>query len=315
MKKLIAILMAGILLLSCAIAEDYFDVAKHYLNTYGRWWDYSPELWLEYAAAARAADSANSHTGQAIAATDYILPPEGALTYEQATEIAIQAAGGGQAYRNIPCFLLDGRAVYKVLLHEDAPFSAAVELDAVTGEVLGVYPPLTVEAGYYFVPNAVWTAMNNPFPDVLKLTDDYTTRYGTWWNWTPANFREYSLALRHAREITSRTARAMVETNYVIPPDDVLPSEQIAALAIAAAGASGLSYVNTLYFRLVTDADDRYVCKVILSDGTDYSHAVELDPHTGEILLVQIRDPQEGAGQFLTPAAIWESTPTLAPNG
>ena len=89
----------------------------------------------------------------------------------------------------------------------------------------------------------------------------------------------------------------------------------MAALAIAAAGAPNLSYVNTLYFLVVTDADSRYVCKVILSDGTNYSHAVELDPFTGEVLCVQIRTPMVGAGQFLTPAAVWEETPELAPNG
>jgi len=133
MKKLVVMLLAVVMLLSCAAAEDYSDVIKHYLTTYGKWWDYSPELWLEFAAATRAADSDDSHAARAIAATDYILPPEDALSYEQAADLAIQAAGGGQTYPNIPCFMLDNRAVYKVVLHEDSPFSAAVELDALTG--------------------------------------------------------------------------------------------------------------------------------------------------------------------------------------
>lgn len=315
MKKLFTLLLAAMLLLGCAGAEDYSDVSKHYLTTYGKWLDYSPELWLEFAAATRAANFDDSHAARAIAATDYILPPEDALSYEQAADLAIQAAGGGQAYPNIPCFMLDGRAVYKVALHGESAFSAAVELDAFTSEVLGVYPANEVDAAYYFVPNAVWEATDTSYPSDLALTDAYTTRYGTWWNWEPATFKQYGRELRRVQEITGRTARAMAETNYILPPDNVMPQEQAAQLAISAADAQNLAYVNTLYFLVVTDADAHYVCKVILTDGTNYSHAVELDPFTGEVLLVQTRTPLVGAGQFLTPAAVWEATPVLDPNG
>jgi len=316
MKKLVVMLLAVVMLLSCAAAEDYSDVIKHYLTTYGKWWDYSPELWLEFAAATRAADSDDSHAARAIAATDYILPPEDALSYEQAADLAIQAAGGGQTYPNIPCFMLDNRAVYKVVLHEDSPFSAAVELDALTGEVLGIHPAGEVDAAYYFVPSAVWEATYTGYASALALTDDYTARYGTWWNWEPAVFRQYSLGLRLVQQrqpLTSRTALAMADTNYILPPDHVISQEQAASLAMTAAGTPGLTYVNTLYFLVVTDADDRHVCKVILTDGAHYSHAVELDALTSEVLTVQVYEPLQGAGAFLTPSIVWEATPVPQP--
>ena len=93
MKKLLTLLLA--LLLPCtALAESYTDVAKHYLNTYGKWWDYSQELWLEYAAATRAAAPDSNSTARAIAATEYILPPEGALSHEEAAAMIGHAVGG-----------------------------------------------------------------------------------------------------------------------------------------------------------------------------------------------------------------------------
>ena len=285
------------------------DVLKYYLTACGKWYDYPPALWLEFAAAVRTADSDDSQAVRAIAAADYILPPEGSLSYEQAAEIAVQAAGGGQVYPNMPCFLLNGRAVYKAALHEGASFSAAVELDAVTGEVLGVYPADEVHAAAYFVPHDVWAAAQTGYPSLLALTDDYTARYGNWWTWEPAVFRQYSLELRRVQQpLTSRTALAMADTNYILPPEDALSPEQAASLALAAAGAPELTYVNTLYFLVVTDGDDRPVCKVILTDGTHYSHAVELDAFTGEVLRVQGFVPLEGAGAFLTPGIVWENT-------
>lgn len=291
------------------VKRENVDVFKHYLTAYGKWYDYSPELWLEFAAATRTASSDDSQAARAIAATDYILSPKDALSYEQAAALAVQAAGGGQAYPNIPCFMLDGRAVYKVALHEGSSFSAAVELDAVTGEVLGVYPADEVDAAYYFVPSAVWAATRTGYPSVLALTDDYTARYDTWWTWEPAVFQQYSLELRRVQQpLTSRTALAMADTNYILPPEDALSPEQASALALSAAGTPELTYVNTLYFLVVTDGADRHVCKVILTDGVHYSHAVELDAFTGEVLHMQVFVPLEGAGAFLTPSIVWENT-------
>ena len=78
MKKLLCLFLA--LLLPCTtLADTYTEVAKHYLNTYGQWWNYSQALWLEFVAAAKAAEPGNSNTGHAITATEYILPPEDAL--------------------------------------------------------------------------------------------------------------------------------------------------------------------------------------------------------------------------------------------
>lgn len=41
MKKLIA------MLLSCAASEEYADVAKHHLTTYGKWWIWTPANFRE----------------------------------------------------------------------------------------------------------------------------------------------------------------------------------------------------------------------------------------------------------------------------
>jgi len=145
MKKLLALLLA-LTLPAAALAERYTDVAKHYLNTYGQWWNYSQELWLEYAAATRASDVSGSggSTARGIAATEYTLPPEDALSPEEAAAIAIGTDPDLRARPLVPCFMLDGRAMYKVILYlpgADSAFSRTVEMDAMTGEILSVPLP------------------------------------------------------------------------------------------------------------------------------------------------------------------------------
>ena len=168
MKKLLCLLLA--LLLPCAaLAQTYTDVAKHYLNTYGQWWNYSQALWLDFVAAAKAADPGKGNTVRAIAATDYILPPEDALTPEQAKEVAINAVNSSlQAYPLTPCFVLENRTLYKVILYSQGsqdPVAATVELDAYTGEVLDVSPYEIAEIGYFFVPHITWESTPETAPN------------------------------------------------------------------------------------------------------------------------------------------------------
>ena len=211
MKKLLCLFLA--LLLPCAaLADAYTDVAKHYLNTYGQWWNYSQALWLEFVAAAKATDPGNGDTGHAIAATEYILPPEDALPYEEAKAIAINAVDASlQARPLIPCFLLEERTMYKVILYSPGsqdPVAVTVELDAYTGDILGVYPYMIEEAGYFFTPNAVWKAVTLTYTTEelaqmswSQLADAYIARHGTWWDWNSRIWCEFATAVRRSHEV------------------------------------------------------------------------------------------------------------------
>lgn len=320
MKKLIALVMAALVALSCATAEDYSDVAKHYLNTYGKWWEYTPELWLAYADAVRAADTEGNSSALAIAATEYVLPPEDALTYEEAKQIAIAAADPrAQARPLVPCFMLEDRAVYKVILYtpdEGYSVTHTVELDALTGEVLGVYPALTVEAACFFVPNAVWAAVTLQYtPEELaqmtwlQLFDAYLARYGHWKDWNSVRWGQFATAVRAANVSSSRTGRAVAATEYIRAAHDMLFEEDAAALAVAAVG--GQAYADNLV--LCCRVADRTIYKLTLHTP-EQNFSVELDAYTGEILGIYPQST-DGVGQFLVPRVIWEATPVLAPNG
>lgn len=320
MKKLIALIMAALLALSCAAAEDYYDVAKYYLNNYGQWWNYSPELWLEYAAAVRAADDEGTSSALAIAATEYILPPDGALTYEEAKAIAISAVDpSAQARLLVPCFILEDRAVYKVILFtpgEAFRTTHTVELDVLSGEVLGVYPALTVEAACFFVPNAVWTAVTLQYtPEELaqmtwaQLFDAYLARHGHWKDWNSVLWGQFVTAVRAANVNSSRTGRAVAATEYIQATHDMLFEEDAAALAVAAVGQE--AYADNLVLCCMVEDCAIYKLTVHTPDQTI---SVELDAYTGESLGIY---PQtsDGVGQFLVPHVIWEATPVLSPNG
>ncbi len=321
MKKLLALLLCA--MLPCAaLAETYSDVAKYYLNTYGKWWDYTPELWLEYAAATRASDISNSggSTALAIAATEYILPPEGALPYEEAAAIAISTANpDAQARPLVPCFMLDGRAMYKVILYvpgADSSFSQTVEMDAMTGEVLGVYPYLTVEAGYLFVPSKVWAAVTLDYsPEELarmtwsQLFDAYVNRYGHWKDWNSLRWGEFVTAVRQADVGNSRTGRAVAATEYIRSAHEMMLEEE--AKDIACAAVTGDAYADNLVICFMHEG--RAMFKVTVhTENTVYS--VEMDAYTGDILGIYPQTP-DGVGQFFVPHAQWEATPATAPNG
>ena len=320
MKKLLALML--VFMLPCvAMAERYTDVAKYYLNTYGKWWDYSPELWLEYAAATRASDVSGSggSTARAIAATEYILPPEGALPYEEAVAIAIEAAGvDAKARPLVPCFMLDGRAVYKVILYvwEDSSYTQTVELDAMTGEVLGVYPDLTVEVGYLFVPNKVWvaTSLDYPAEELAKMTwsqlaDLYIARHGTWWDWNSIIWGDFVTAVRQVDVSNSRTGRAVAATEYISPAHEMLLEEDAKEIACAAMSGDAKADNLVVCFRV----EGRAMFKVTVRTA-QMVYSVEMDAYTGEILGLYPKT-NEGVGQFFVPHVLWEATAETAPNG
>lgn len=140
-----------------------YEVQDVFTTVYGSVPDWSPEVFVAYADALRRAGSSNSYTD-----TNYILPPEGALTSEQAIEIAVQLIGGneirvGGAY----CFEVDGRAVWKVTIASDSNrISDMVEMDCMTGEILTVYETdPDGGAEQFYIPKSVWDAIPAPNPE------------------------------------------------------------------------------------------------------------------------------------------------------
>lgn len=319
MKKLLCLFLA--LLLPCtALADTYTEVAKHYLNTYGQWWNYSQALWLEFVAAAKASEPGNGDTCHAIAATEYILPPEDALPYEEAKAIAINAVDASlQARPLVPCFPLEERTVYKVILYapgSEDPVAATVELDAYTGEVLGVYPYIIEEVGYFFVPHVVWKAVALSYtPEELaqmswsQLADAYIARHGNWWDWNSRIWCEFATAVRQADVSNSRTGRAVAATEYITKPPLAMFEEEAAERAATGFGAE--AYADNLI--LCCMVNDRAIYKVIVHTPEKVC-SVELDAHTGNILGIYLQT-SEGVGQFFVPHDIWEAIPATAPNG
>ena len=128
-----------------------------------------PEVFVAYVDALRRSDLTDISSGmKAYLSTQYIIPPENALTSEQAIEIAVRLIGGnevrvGGAY----CFEVDGRALWKVTIASDSSrVSDMVEMDAVTGEILEVYK--TEPQGgavQFYVPHSVWQAVPTPNPE------------------------------------------------------------------------------------------------------------------------------------------------------
>ena len=193
MRKLLLLLIAA-LLMTAGLAEEpsadadsitplftadelslmnYAAVTDAYNAAYGTWWDcWTHDIWLDYAAALRQADVQASRTGRAIAATDYILPPENALPADQAAALAVAAVDAhAHAGAFFPCFLWEDRPIYKILLFTTpegsiiSSGSHCVELDALTGEVLGVYEAAGASRGEAYVPHALWEATPLQLPN------------------------------------------------------------------------------------------------------------------------------------------------------
>lgn len=185
MRTLLILLLAAALLATSGLAEEtpvapeaivplfttdeltqmnYAAVTDSYNTAYGAWWDcWSHSIWLDYVTALRQANYHISRTGRAIAVTDYILPPENALPAEQAAAIAVAAVdANAHAATFFPCFMWEDRMIYKIVVFTISEGSTiasgnhCVELDALTGEVLGIYEATGSNRGEVYVPHALW---------------------------------------------------------------------------------------------------------------------------------------------------------------
>lgn len=140
-----------------------YEVQDMFTTVYGSVPGWPPEAFVKYADALRRVGISNSYTK-----ANYILPPEGALTSEQAIDIAVKLIGGeeirvGGAY----CFEVDGRAVWKVTIASDSNrISDMVEMDCMTGEILTVYETdPDGSAVQFYIPKSVWEATPTPNPE------------------------------------------------------------------------------------------------------------------------------------------------------
>lgn len=192
MRTLLILLLTATLLATSGLAEEtpvapeaivplftadeltqmnYAAVTDAYNAAYGSWWDcWSHSIWLDYVTALRQANYHTSRTGRAIAVTDYIIPPENALPAEQAAAIAVAAVDANtHAATFFPCFMWEERVIYKVVVFTISEGSTiasgnhCVELDALTGEVLGIYEATGSNRGEVYVPHSLWME-TSPLP-------------------------------------------------------------------------------------------------------------------------------------------------------
>ncbi len=131
--------------------------------------DWTPEVYVAYVEALRQSDLSRAGSAiQCYLATEYILPPEGALTGEEAIALAKKHLGSeGVRSADTVCFRLDGRPVWKVVLsYEGLRPSDMVEMDAMTGEILDVYQPRTPSTSVQFdVPRRVYESPTTVTPE------------------------------------------------------------------------------------------------------------------------------------------------------
>ncbi len=147
------------------------SVIDVFTDVYGSVPSWTPEVFVAYVEALRQSDlSRSSQNVRLYLATEYILPPEGALTSEEAIAIAVQHLCGdsaasirvGGAY----CFRVDGGqpgsggARWKITIALDNNrISDMVELDAMTGEILEAYKTDPDGNGIqFYIPRQVYEA-------------------------------------------------------------------------------------------------------------------------------------------------------------
>lgn len=150
--------------LHCNDVQDYFTA------TYGSRNKWSPEVFMEYVTVLRQTDLTNASRGiLTFAATQYCLPPEGALTPEQALAIAKDAAAVEDAINcSFTCFMVDGQICWKVTMCQYMQATRdMVEMDAVTGEILEIYKSDLGHVAQFYVPMSVEVTIPTPNPEGL----------------------------------------------------------------------------------------------------------------------------------------------------
>lgn len=145
------------------------SVIDVFTDVYGSSPSWTPEVYIAYVDALRKSDLSRGSTAvQAYLSTEYILPPEGALTGEEAIAIAKKYIGGEDIRTaSTVCFQLDGRPIWKVVLSYDGlrP-SDMVEMDCLTGEILDVYQAETPgHSVQYYVPRRVYESPTTVTPE------------------------------------------------------------------------------------------------------------------------------------------------------
>ena len=148
----------------------FYELYDLYYTQHGTFADWSPEVFVAFREDLQFIDSSKYQHYPAVLAfqaTTFILPPEGALTAEQASELAMQAvnrpdtAPGGAA-----CLLDNGRAIWKIMLYEDSVASWKIEVDCMTGEVLNIHPASETGGTWqFYVPMSVEVTIPTPNPD------------------------------------------------------------------------------------------------------------------------------------------------------
>lgn len=150
--------------LKCHEVQDYFS------DMYGNQNKWTPEIFVEYVTVLRQTDLTNASRGiRAYAATQFCLPPEGALTAEEAIALAKEAMPlENPIVRGAYCFEVDDRVCWKVSMRPEEEFTTHMaEMDAMTGEILLTYAVDRGHAAQYFVPLPVWEATPEPEPEGL----------------------------------------------------------------------------------------------------------------------------------------------------
>lgn len=150
----------------------WYEVQDRFTDVYGSLPTWTPEVFVAYVDALGRSDLTNISKGtQAYLNTKYILPPEGALTSDQATEISLARlnpdSSGEIRIGGIYCFEVDGRALWKVTIAlNSSRISDMVELDCMTGEIVHMYK--TDDEGgavQFYVPKVVRDAIPTPNPE------------------------------------------------------------------------------------------------------------------------------------------------------
>ena len=146
----------------------HYEVLDTFQLAYGSMNNWLPETYVAYVDALRRADLTNiSRATQAYLDTNYILPPEGALTREQAIEIAKELIGGNDIRVGaVICFVQDGRAMWKVCIASDSNrISDMVEMDCMTGEIIQQYmDDSDGNAVQFYVPKQVYDEICGIYP-------------------------------------------------------------------------------------------------------------------------------------------------------
>ena len=146
------------------------EVQDYFSDMYGNQNKWTPEIFVEYVTVLRQTDLTNASRGlRAYAATQFCLPPEGALTAEEAIALAKEAMPlENPIVRGAYCFKVDGRVCWKVSMRPEEEFMTHMaEMDAMTGEILLTYEADRGHVAQYFVPLSVWEATPEPEPDGL----------------------------------------------------------------------------------------------------------------------------------------------------